>query len=61
MLFPGHEGWYPHDISCNLNRAWDHTRIHKDCYFKEEYTFLLYLTPGYKPGDLGGTVFYERE
>ena len=57
----GHEGWYPYDVSCNLNRAWDHTRIHKDCYSKEEYTFLLYLSPDYQPGHLGGTVFYEQE
>ena len=56
----GHQGWYPYDISCNLNRAWDHTRIHKDCYDKEEYTFLLYLNPDLGPGDLAGTVFYEQ-
>ncbi|XP_063682332.1 uncharacterized protein LOC134817140 [Bolinopsis microptera] len=57
----GHEGWYPYDVSCNLNRAWDHTRIHKDCYDKDEYTFLLYLNPEFKPGHLGGTVYYEHE
>jgi len=56
----GHKGWYPYDISCNLNRAWDHTRIHKDCYDKEEYTFLLYLNPDLGPGDLAGTVFYQQ-
>ena len=57
----GHSGWYPYDVSCNLNRAWDHTRIHKDCYDKDEYTFLLYLNPEIKPGDLGGTVWYDHE
>ncbi|KAL5255199.1 hypothetical protein ACHWQZ_G014588 [Mnemiopsis leidyi] len=57
----GHADWYPYDVSCNLNRAWDHTRIHKDCYDKDEFTFLLYLNPEFKPGDLGGTVFYEHE
>eukprot|EP00116_Pleurobrachia_bachei_P008335 sb/3468597/ len=57
----GHDSWYPYDISCNLNRAWDHTRIHKDCYGKEEYTFLIFLTPNYQPDHLGGTIFYQHE
>lgn len=58
----GQQGWYPMDIACNLVRAWDHPRIHKDCYDKEveDYTFLLYLNPDLGPGDLAGTVYYEQ-
>ena len=49
----GVTGWYPYDVSNNLNEAWDHTRIHPDCFQRDEYTFLLYLNPELNPGELG--------
>ena len=57
----GREGWYPYDVSNNLNEPWDHTRIHPDCFGRDEYTLLVYLNKEYEPGDLGGTVWYKEE
>ena len=57
----GREGWYPYDVSNNLNEPWDHTRIHPDCFERDEYTLLVYLNKEYQPGDLGGTVWYDTE
>ena len=57
----GKGGWYPYDVSNNLNKAWDHTRIHPDCFGRDDYTLLVYLNSEYIPGDLGGTVWYSAE
>ena len=58
----GHDGWFPYDVSCNLIRAADHTRIHLDCLqTDDQWTFLLYLSPNWTADDLGETAFYDRE
>ena len=57
----GTTGWYPYDVCNNLNEAWDHTRIHPDCFGRDDYTILLYLNSDYEPGHLGGTVWYTDE
>ena len=53
----GRRGWYPYDVSNNLNKAWDHTRIHPDCFGREEYTVLLYLNEEYSSGDLVRDIY----
>ncbi|KAI8479615.1 hypothetical protein Bbelb_426330 [Branchiostoma belcheri] len=56
----GKKGWYPYDISCNLIRNADHTRIHEDCGpHEEEWTFLLYLNPNWTHDYHGETAFFE--
>ncbi|XP_066295870.1 uncharacterized protein [Branchiostoma lanceolatum] len=56
----GKKGWYPYDISCNLIRNADHTRIHEDCSdHEEEWTFLLYLNPNWTHEYHGETAFFE--
>ncbi|KAM7447370.1 hypothetical protein ABFA07_004382 [Porites harrisoni] len=56
----GSDKWFPYDISCNLIRSADHTRIHQDCeYHEDEWTYLIYLTPNWTKNDYGETAFYE--
>ena len=56
----GWDGWYPYDVSCNLIRVTDYTRIHLDCEESEkEWTFLLYLSPNWGENDYGETAFFE--
>lgn len=56
----GRDKWFPYDISCNLIRSADHTRIHQDCELHEdEWTYLIYLTPNWTKNDYGETAFYE--
>ncbi|XP_033125447.1 uncharacterized protein LOC117123576 [Anneissia japonica] len=57
----GKDTWFPYDISCNVIRSADHTRIHEDCEdHEEEWTFLLYLTPDWSPNYYGETAFFEN-
>eukprot|EP00058_Branchiostoma_floridae_P025287 XP_002610777.1 hypothetical protein BRAFLDRAFT_126315 [Branchiostoma floridae] len=57
----GKKGWYPYDVSCNLIRNADHTRIHEDCSpHEEEWTFLLYLNPNWTHNYHGETAFFEH-
>ncbi|EDO45046.1 predicted protein [Nematostella vectensis] len=57
----GSNKWFPYDISCNLIRYADHTRIHHDCNQNEdEWTHLIYLNPDMEKNDYGETVYYER-
>lgn len=57
----GRDNWFPYDISCNLIRSADHTRIHQDCEpHEDEWTYLIYLTPNWTKNDYGETAFYER-
>ncbi|XP_068738920.1 uncharacterized protein [Montipora capricornis] len=56
----GRDKWFPYDISCNLIRSADHTRIHQDCEeHEDEWTYLIYLTPNWTKNDYGETAFYE--
>jgi Rps23 Pro-64 3,4-dihydroxylase Tpa1-like proline 4-hydroxylase len=56
----GWDGWYPYDVSCNLIRVTDYTRIHLDCdESADEWTFLLYLNPNWGENDYGETAFFE--
>jgi Rps23 Pro-64 3,4-dihydroxylase Tpa1-like proline 4-hydroxylase len=58
----GKDKWFPYDVSCNLIRNADHTRIHNDCEPEEdEWTFLIYLNPNMTKNDYGETVFYEQD
>ena len=52
--------WYPYDVSCNIIRSYDHTRLHGDVRnsVDDEWTFLLYLSD-MKPGDYGETSYFE--
>ncbi|XP_066910238.1 uncharacterized protein [Clytia hemisphaerica] len=53
-------GWHPYDVSCNLIRHTDHTRIHLDCTDDEhEYTFLLYLNPDWTADMYAETAFFD--
>lgn len=57
----GEDGWYPYDIALNHVRASDHTRIHPDADPHQlEYTYLLYLTEGVGPNEMGETVWFEQ-
>ncbi|XP_070561818.1 uncharacterized protein [Ptychodera flava] len=57
----GKEGWYPYDVSLNVIRAGDHTRIHEDCgAFEYEYTFLMYMNPDWKTNNYGETVYFNK-
>ncbi|CAH1238435.1 Hypp5771 [Branchiostoma lanceolatum] len=52
--------WYPYDVSMNVIRSADYTRIHEDCETDEyEYTFLLYLNKDWESNKYGETVFVE--
>ncbi|XP_054768909.2 uncharacterized protein LOC129276552 [Lytechinus pictus] len=54
----GTDQWYPYDVSCNLLRTYDHTRIHEDCEIREkEWTFLVYLTDDWSEDKYGETTF----
>lgn len=56
----GRDKWFPYDVSCNLIRSADHTRIHQDCEpHEDEWTYLIYLTPNWTKNDYGETAFYE--
>lgn len=57
----GDGDWYPYDVSCNIIRSFDHTRIHTDVYNgqDDEWTFLLYLSP-LGSNDFGETAFYTE-
>ncbi|XP_062506019.1 uncharacterized protein LOC134182606 [Corticium candelabrum] len=58
----GSGDWFPYDVSCNLIRATDYTRIHLDCdKISNEWTFLLYLNPNWGENDYGETAFFETE
>lgn len=59
----GNKELFPYDISINLIRNADFTRIHKDVsYFgEEEYTCLVYLNPNWKKNYYGETTFFERD
>ena len=54
--------WYPYDVSMNVIRSAEHTRIHADCEdWEEEYTLLVYLNPEFDtPDSHGETVFFEE-
>ncbi|XP_070561816.1 uncharacterized protein [Ptychodera flava] len=57
----GKEGWYPYDVSLNVIRAGDHTRIHEDCEaFEYEYTFLMYMNPDWQANNYGETAYFNR-
>lgn len=58
----GISDWYPYDISINVIRGADHTRIHADCEeWEDEYTLLLYLNPELDtPDSHGETAFFEE-
>ncbi|XP_022085586.1 uncharacterized protein LOC110976538 [Acanthaster planci] len=52
--------WHPYDVSLNIVRSADHTRIHQDCdEWEDEYTLVLYLNPDWHPEFYGETVFFE--
>ncbi|XP_070560656.1 uncharacterized protein [Ptychodera flava] len=56
----GKDTWFPYDVSCNLVRSADHTRIHHDCdRAEEEWTFLLYLNPNWTENYYGETAYFE--
>ncbi|XP_078656071.1 uncharacterized protein LOC144902473 [Branchiostoma floridae x Branchiostoma belcheri] len=53
--------WWPYDVSMNVIRSADYTRIHEDCEQHEyEYTFLLYLNKDWDSNKYGETVFLEQ-
>eukprot|EP00117_Sycon_ciliatum_P002845 scpid74740/ scgid7894/ len=58
----GADDWYPYDISCNIIRSYDHTRIHGDVRNErdDEWTFLLYLSP-MDENDFGETAFFTSK
>jgi Rps23 Pro-64 3,4-dihydroxylase Tpa1-like proline 4-hydroxylase len=58
----GNTDWYPYDVSINVIRGAEHTRIHQDCEEQEEeYTLLLYLNPEFDtPNSHGETSFFEE-
>ena len=58
----GYTDWYPYDVSINVIRGAEHTRIHQDCEeWEEEYTLLLYLNPEFDtPDSHGETAFFEE-
>lgn len=53
---------FPYDISINLVRSSDHTRIHGDVgwYGEEEFTVLVYLNPNWEKNYYGETTFFEK-
>ena len=52
----GTDKWFPYDISCNLIRSADHTRVHQDCEpHEDEWTYLIYLTPNWTKNNYGET------
>ncbi|XP_071486638.1 uncharacterized protein [Diadema antillarum] len=54
----GTDQWYPYDISCNLLRTYDYTRIHEDCeQLEKEWTFLVYLATNWSADNYGETNF----
>ncbi|EDV24217.1 hypothetical protein TrispH2_007332 [Trichoplax sp. H2] len=54
----GKDQWYPYDVACNMIRSADHTQIHTDCAdVADEWTFLLYLNPGWKSSYGGETAY----
>ena len=53
---------FPYDISINLIRNADHTRIHKDVGYhgEEEFTCLVYMNPTWDKNFYGETTFFEK-
>ena len=58
----GNPNLFPYDVSINLVRNADHTRIHGDVsyYGEEEFTCLVYLNPNWTKNDYGETTFFEK-
>ena len=58
----GNNELFPYDVSINLIRNADYTRIHKDVGYdgEEEYTCLVYLNPNWKKEYYGETTFFEK-
>ena len=53
---------FPYDVSINLIRSSDHTRIHNDTGYhgETEFTCLVYLNPDLeKMSDYGETTFFD--
>jgi len=57
----GENQWFPYDVAMNIIQHSHHTRIHADCAENEhEYTFLMYLSPGWSEERYGETIFVEK-
>ncbi|XP_057303752.1 uncharacterized protein LOC130641105 [Hydractinia symbiolongicarpus] len=58
----GNPNMFPYDVSINLIRSSDHTRIHGDVgyYGEEEFTVLVYLNPEWTKNNYGETTFFEK-
>ena len=58
----GNKELFPYDVSINLIRNADFTRIHTDVGYhgEEEYTCLVYLNPNWKRDYYGETTFFEK-
>ena len=58
----GNTELFPYDISINLLRNADFTRIHTDVGYhgEEEYTCLVYLNQNWKKDYYGETAFFEK-
>ncbi|XP_070532424.1 uncharacterized protein [Ptychodera flava] len=58
----GQEGFMPYDVSCNLIRVSDHSKIHIDCsHSVDEFTVLFYLNKDWKVEYNGETVFFDDD
>ncbi|XP_063965524.1 uncharacterized protein LOC129276438 [Lytechinus pictus] len=54
--------WFPYDVSLNIVRSGDHTRLHEDCEeWEDEFTMVVYMNPDLGQGDYGETIFYNTK
>eukprot|EP00794_Sanderia_malayensis_P015019 gene15019-16569_t len=54
--------WFPYDVAMNIIQHTHNPRIHTDASPNEhEYTFLMYLSPGWNKEMYGETIFLERD
>ncbi|XP_071511197.1 uncharacterized protein [Diadema antillarum] len=58
----GQQTWFPYDVSLNVVRSADHTRVHEDCEeWEDEYTMVVYLNPDMGIADYGETIFFDAK
>ena len=59
--FGSRKTYFPYDISCNMIKNTDNTRIHTDCSLAaDQWTMVTYLNPNWTAQMGGETAFFEK-
>lgn len=59
--FGSRHSYFPYDISCNMIKNTDNTRIHTDCSLAaDQWTMVTYLNPNWTAQMGGETAFFEK-